>query len=69
MDIFASSRAEKTLILQEIIQNLPIDDIEKDLYYFSMEILDSTNFDLFFEKIISEFHTNKNQNLTFTSNV
>lgn len=54
MSIFASSRKEKTLILQKIIQNLDILEEEKDLYYFSMEILDGESFNSFFEKIISE---------------
>lgn len=48
------SRKEKTSILLEIIENLAISEEEKQLYIFSMEVLDGQNFDLFFEKIISE---------------
>lgn len=52
-----SSRAEKTHILREIIQNLNINSEEKDLYSFSLDILDNENFNLFFQKIMSDVHT------------
>lgn len=55
MNILHSSREEKTFILKEIIQNLKIQTEEKDLYFFSMELLDNDDFDRFFQKIISEF--------------
>lgn len=50
-----SSREEKTVVLREIIGELRIQPAEKDLYYFSMEILNNQDFDVFFQKIISEF--------------
>lgn len=52
-----SSRAEKTHILREIIQNLNINSEEKDLYSFSLDILDNENFNLFFQKIMSDVRT------------
>lgn len=58
MNIFASSRAEKTFILKEIISNLKIWAEEKELYFFSMEILENEDFDRFFEKITGEFQKN-----------
>ena len=50
-----SSREEKTVVLREIIGELRIQPAEKDLYYFSMETLNNQDFDVFFQKIISEF--------------
>lgn len=61
MEIFATSREEKTLILKEIIGNLWIGETEKDLYIFSMEILGNEDFDRFFEKIVSDFEKNSLQ--------
>ncbi len=60
MDFSASSRSDKTFVLQEIINNLEIWKEEKDLYFFSMEILDDNNFEKFFNKIIQEFSLKKN---------
>ncbi|RAL55360.1 hypothetical protein BLM37_03875 [Candidatus Gracilibacteria bacterium GN02-873] len=59
MENSASSREEKTFILKEIIQNLQIRNEEKDLYFFSMEILDNESFEKFFQKIMSEFREPK----------
>ena len=55
MENSTSSREEKTFVLKEIIQNLQIRNEEKDLYFFSMEILDNESFEKFFQKIMSEF--------------
>lgn len=61
---FMASRSEKTSILKWIIQNLQIRNEEKDLYCFSMEILDNDNFEKFFQKIMKEFDNNQ-QGVTF----
>ena len=59
MENSTSSREEKTFVLKEIIQNLQIRNEEKDLYFFSMEILDNESFEEFFQKIMSEFREPK----------
>ncbi len=59
MENSVSSREEKTFVLKEIIQNLQIRNEEKDLYFFSMEILDNESFEKFFQKIMSEFRESK----------
>lgn len=55
MDFSVSSRSDKTYVLEEIINNLHIGKEEKELYLFSMEILDDDNFERFFRKIMNDF--------------
>lgn len=55
MDTANLNRDEKSELLHSIINSLEILEEEKDLYYFSMNILDDRNFELFFRKIIWEF--------------
>lgn len=48
------SRKEKEAFLKEIIKKLAISETEKEIYYISLEILEDTDFMIFFEKIISQ---------------
>ncbi|PID84396.1 hypothetical protein CSB09_01125 [Candidatus Gracilibacteria bacterium] len=48
------SRDEKTFFLTQIIEELEIKKEEKSLYLFSMNILDDNDFDIFFQKIVSQ---------------
>lgn len=49
------SREEQLLILEKTINNLNIHETEKELYIFSMNILDKENLDIFFQKIMNDF--------------
>lgn len=60
MDFSSSSRAEKISILEGVIENLQIRNEEKDLYFFSMQLLDNSSFETFFQKIMKEFSDAKN---------
>lgn len=51
------SREEQLLILEKTINNLNIHETEKELYIFSMNILDKENLDIFFQKIMNDFRT------------
>lgn len=55
MDFSRTPRSEKMSILKGIIENLEIRNEEKELYFFSMEILDDGNFEKFFQKIMNDF--------------
>lgn len=57
---FFSSRSDKEVILIEIIRKLSISESEKELYILSLEILDSKDFDIFYNKITSQFHLKNN---------
>jgi len=48
------SRKQKKELLLEIIETLPIKKEEKDLYIFSMDILDDEDFNTFFIKITKD---------------
>lgn len=48
------SRDEKSLFLTKVIEELEIKKEEKSLYLFSMEILDDSDFEVFFQKILSQ---------------
>lgn len=51
------SREEQLLILENTINNLNIHEAEKELYIFSMNILDKEDLDIFFKKIMNDFKT------------
>ncbi len=58
MDIFGihfSKREEKKQVLVEIISSLDMKPEEKDLYIFSMDILDDKDFEDFFGKMTEMF--------------
>lgn len=59
---FFTSRNHKETLLKEIIQKLSISEWEKDLYTLSIEVLDNTDFDSFYQKITSQFQINKQYN-------
>lgn len=59
------SRQEKLLILEKTIQKLNIHETEKELYIFSMNILDSENLDIFFNKIMKDFQSISLKSETF----
>lgn len=60
-----SSREEKREVLLQIIQTLPVSREEKDLYLFSMDILDDADFFQFFEKIVQDLTYHPQLNLSF----
>ncbi len=48
------SRKEKEVFLKEIIKKLSISETEKEIYIISLEILDDSDFLLFFDTITSQ---------------
>jgi hypothetical protein len=56
---FFSSREEKTLFLKEVLGKLEISREEKDLYFFSLEILDDSSFEIFFKNIKAQIVPSK----------
>jgi hypothetical protein len=60
-NLFISSRKEKERILSRIIQELRISDSEKEIYLLSMEILENTDFDIFYEKITGNLNLNSEE--------
>lgn len=59
---FFSSRSHKEALLKSIIKKLSISEWEKDLYILSLEVLDNTDFDIFYEKITVQFQTKTESN-------
>lgn len=60
-----TSREEQREVLIKLIESLSISKEEKDLYLFSMDILDDADFLAFFEKITQEVYNHSNINLSF----
>lgn len=56
-----SSRAEKSETLKRIIESLQIWREEKDLYIISLDILNDTDFNVFFDTIVSQIDTEKSE--------
>jgi len=52
---FISSRKEKTILLENIINILSISNEEKELYKLSLMVLEDEDFNLFFKKIQENF--------------
>lgn len=65
MDFSLASREDKLVILREIINALPIRNEEKDLYFFSMDLLDNNDFEKFFNKIVNNFSENSKNTIQF----
>lgn len=61
-----SSRKEKREVLLQIIYTLPVSNEEKELYIFSMDILDDSEFFQFFEKITQDITLHAQMNFSFT---
>lgn len=53
-----TSREEKNILLTEIIKKLNISREEKDLYILSLEILDESDFSVFYDNITKQIHEN-----------
>ena len=53
-----TSREEKNTLLIEIIKKLNISREEKDLYILSLEILDESDFIVFYNNITEQIHEN-----------
>ncbi len=62
-----TSREQKNIFLKEIINKLNISEEEKELYILALEILDDTDFTLFYEKIQSQIHENTSTIVPFSS--
>jgi hypothetical protein len=56
IDLF--SRNEKSETLKKIIESLQIWREEKDLYIVSLDVLNDSDFNIFFESIIWQIDTN-----------
>lgn len=56
-----SSRKQKTLVLQSIISNLPINEYNKSLYLSSIDILPEKEFTLFYNQIVGKMKTKETQ--------
>lgn len=64
-EILTYPRKEKKLLLQSIIYWMDIVHEEKELYLFSMNVLDNNDFDVFFERIMKNTFTEKNNDFSF----
>lgn len=53
-----SSRESKKNFLQEIIEKLSIQSEEKELYMLSLEVLEDSDFNTFFEQVHSQVSYN-----------
>jgi hypothetical protein len=53
------SRNEKSETLKRIIESLQIWREEKDLYIVSLDILNDSDFNVFFDSIVGQIDTNK----------
>lgn len=58
--IVLESRDEKTEVLKKVIKSLNIWPEEKDLYILSLDVLTDSDFTLFFNRIISQVSSSKN---------
>lgn len=57
--IHIENRDEKRETLKRVIHALSISSEEKDIYILSLDILDDTDFNTFFERIMSQIHGGK----------
>ncbi len=62
-----SSRKDKEIFLMKIIKTLSISNSEKDIYYLCIEVLDTTSFNNFFQKIILQINGTQKENIDFTT--
>ncbi len=51
------SRKEKEIFIKEIIQKLHISIPEKEMYSICIDVLEDSDFEIFFEKILSQFQS------------
>ena len=58
--ITLKTRGEKSETLKRVIKSLNIWSEEKDLYIFSLDILNDTDFSIFFDRIMSQINIHKN---------
>ena len=58
--ITLETRGEKSETLKRVITSLNIWSEEKDLYILSLDILNDTDFSIFFERIMSQISIHKN---------
>jgi hypothetical protein len=58
--IILETRGEKSETLKRVIRALNIWPEEKDLYILSLDILNDSDFSIFFNKIMSQVHLHKN---------
>ncbi len=62
-----SSRKDKEVFLMKIIKTLSISTSEKDIYILCIEVLDSSSFDDFFQKILLQMEWTQLQEIEFTT--
>ena len=62
-----SSRKDKEVFLMKIIKTLSISTSEKDIYILCIEVLDSSSFDVFFQKILLQMDWTQLQEIEFTT--
>ncbi len=58
--ITLETRGEKAETLKRVIKSLNIWSEEKDLYILSLDILNDTDFSIFFDRIMSQINNHKN---------
>ncbi len=58
--ITLETRGEKSETLKRVIKALNIWSEEKDLYLLSLDILNDTDFSIFFDRIMSQISNHKN---------
>lgn len=63
--VFTYPRKEKKLLLQTVIHGMDIAREEKELYIFSMNVLDNGDFDAFFERIIKNTFSENAHDFSF----
>lgn len=54
------TRSEKAEILKRVIASLKVWPEEKDLYILSIDILNNTDFSIFFDRIMSQINNHSN---------
>lgn len=64
---FISSREQKNITLSEIIKKLNISDEEKELYILSMSVLDDSDFERFYQKIVVQIEQKPSSILPFST--
>lgn len=62
-----SSRKDKEIFLMKIIKTLSISNSEKDIYILCIEVLDTSSFEDFFQKIILQMEWTQKEELEFTT--
>ncbi len=62
-----SSRKDKEVFLMKIIKTLSISNSEKEIYILCIEVLDTSAFDDFFQKILLQMEWTQSNNTEFTT--